>query len=230
MPNDFPKLTPYFKPISLSCLFSISTILIFHQSPCPTRLILPDPHPHTSHIVLRFTIQLTPFFTKPLHAPLHAYFFNSEDSSSKFSAPSFPFGFPVEPREELTPSHPESSPDWFLLTRFSLSYWFSVQFPYFFLPRLQVPFSFSLPPTPHSLAFHNLLKFLPPLSICKAIPTCSYTPCSNSLPLQAHISPMLKSSSFYVSTLRRWWGQNRKIPSFQLTYQPTSLQEVSVPT
>lgn len=110
---------------------------------------------------LDFTIQLSPFFTKPLHAPLHAYFFNSEDSSSELSAPSFPSGFPVEPREELTPSHTEPSPDRFLLTRFSLSYWFSVQFLYFFLPRLQVPFSFSLPPTPHSFAFQNLLKFCP---------------------------------------------------------------------
>lgn len=80
-------------------------------------------------------------------------FSHPEDSSSKPSVPSSPSGLPVQPRKELTPSHPEPSPDQFLLTCFSLLYWFPGQFPCFFLPRLQVPSTFSLPLDPHCFAF-----------------------------------------------------------------------------
>lgn len=80
-------------------------------------------------------------------------FSHPEDSLSKPSVPLFPSGFPVQPRKELTPSHPEPSPDQFLLTCFSLLYWFSVQFPCVFLPRLQVPSTSSLPLAPHCFAF-----------------------------------------------------------------------------
>lgn len=73
-------------------------------------------------------------------------FSHPEDSSS--SVPSSPSGLPVQPRKELTPSHPEPSPDQFLLTCFSLLCWFPGQFPYFFLPRL-----FFLPLDPHCFAF-----------------------------------------------------------------------------
>lgn len=75
-------------------------------------------------------------------------FSHPEDSLSKPSVPFFPSGFPVQPSKELTPSHPEPSPDQFLFTCFSLLYWFSVQFPYFFLPRLQVPSTLPLPLSP----------------------------------------------------------------------------------
>lgn len=126
---------------------------------------------HILHFLPRILIFHTPFlyFTFQLSSLLHlncpcclaCTFSDSEDSSSKLSAPSFPSGFPVQPRKELTSSQPEPSPDWFLLTCFSLPYWFSVQFPYFFLPRLQVPSSFSLPPNSNCFAFHKLLKFAP---------------------------------------------------------------------
>lgn len=103
-------------------------------------------------MVLTFHLPVI-FPSSPRICMLPLVVFSHPEDSSSSCVPFFPSGFPVQPRKELTPSHPEPSPDQFLLTCFSLLYWFSVQFPYFFLPILQVPSTFSLALAPDCFAF-----------------------------------------------------------------------------
>lgn len=146
----------------------------------------------------------------PLHQDSAGFLPLTFSDSWDYSAP-FPPGFPAQPRKELTPSYPEPSPDRFPLTCFSLSYWFSGQFPYFLLPRLQVP----SPYPPDCFALLSLPPRHP--SICQIPRPILLVPI---LLAPTHVlykvpPPGFKLSRSEVSEINHCWGyRTEKLPGF----------------
>lgn len=149
------------------------------------------------------------------------------------SAPSFPSGFPVQPRKELTPSTP------WTLTRPVSSY--------LFFPALLV---FSPVPLLFSSQASGAMLLLPtPNSWLLSFPQATKIPHTHSVKFQGqpHLFPysLFQTTSstspgfFSCAQIKQLLGlrikmlmrtQDRKTPWFQLRYQQSSLQEVSANT
>lgn len=203
LPTDFLKPTP-FKTMSLSCYFHFPYLGFFVRLLAQNILHLWTPASH-------FTPCTYPSLSNsPLHKDSAGFLPLTFSDSWDYSAP-FPPGFPAQPRKELTPSYPEPSPDRFPLTCFSLSYWFSGQFPYFLLPRLQVP----SPYPPDCFALLSLPPRHP--SICQIPRPILLVPI---LLAPTHVlykvpPPGFKLSRSEVSEINHCWGyRTEKLPGF----------------